>query len=531
MRNSMEAVPRPSTGPHLWLCLAIAGLGVAARAEHLASRSLWLDESVSWRVIRFPWTEMVERLSRDVHSPFYFSLLKLWTLTLGDSLLAMRGFGVLFSVVTSIGTYLLVLEVFGHRPKGATTFAALTSALVTLSPGQIFWSSQIRMYSLATALAVFSSWALLRALRPGAGSLRWLLYGVLALLLVYAHYFSSFLVLSQGFFALIVLLKRYQWTASALLRSMELRRAFWALLVFVVGWLPWLPVFLRQQSHVSANIAPVAAPNTAWRALELWYGLVIPGRVPHRAILVAGAVAIVAALIFFLWKEGVMALLPLLGAVVPWGLGVLLSMGDVALVHQRFLLPVQMFAIMGVVGALLSLPGRVTWAVPVVGLLAVTFDAGLKQRELFFSSLKPDARAAAEYLTRIQRPDDTVVVAGVLFHTMSYHSKDARGWRLYAHQGRVPFYGGGAFVSDADQVTRAEDLPRLGARGVVVVETNGYEKGDRSVTNVPALSCWKRAEADSFAMAIPPRSDILVTRYEVPPDCPAEPPPPSASGG
>src|SRR5262249_46920226 len=157
--------------------------------------SLWFDEAFSWRLIQFPLPELLDRVAQDVHPPLYFVLLKGWACLFGDSAVALRSFSAALGVLTVLGIYLVTRtacsqgEDTGPRDQswGSRATALLAASLVALSVFQVRYSWEARMYALATALAAFSTWALVRALRQPRSWAWWLVYSGLTALLAYTH--------------------------------------------------------------------------------------------------------------------------------------------------------------------------------------------------------------------------------------------------------------------------------------------------------------------------------------------------------
>jgi 4-amino-4-deoxy-L-arabinose transferase-like glycosyltransferase len=194
--------------------VAIALLGVillaatAMRLYPLAGRSFWFDEAFTWRLIDYPWLEMLDRAKRDNSPPFYYFVLKAWSEVFGTSPVALRSLSLLFGVVTALGAYLFCVEAFGrgsdtHVSSRARWMGLFAAALVAFSALQIRYSWEVRMYALATALTVFSGWALLRALRGGPRRGNWLLYALLATLLAYTHYFGLYTLAGHAVFTTV----------------------------------------------------------------------------------------------------------------------------------------------------------------------------------------------------------------------------------------------------------------------------------------------------------------------------------------
>lgn len=260
----------------LFLVGAVLVLGLLPRLQQLGAISVWFDEAFSRKMTTFGFVEIWDRTARDVHPPLYYWLLKVWTLSFGDSPVALRSMSVLFGLLTILGTFLLVREAgrgWKQRSPGiasqADAAALLAAAFVALSPFQIAWSLQARMYSLGTALAVLSSWLLLRALRPGPPRLAdWVGYVLLAVALSYTHIFGIFTIAAQAMFALAAALRR-GWSISGTGRWQTLGAVLLTFFAIELCWLPWAGEFLAQRDRVAAGYW---IPPFRWeRVLEVAY--------------------------------------------------------------------------------------------------------------------------------------------------------------------------------------------------------------------------------------------------------------------
>jgi predicted membrane-bound mannosyltransferase len=100
---------------------AIVAVGLLPRLYSLSERSLWFDEAFCWRLIQFPFFEMIEPVGRDNHPPLYFILLKAWATLFGDSAWTLRFLSVLFGLATIAGTYLFASAAYelGTEAVGA----------------------------------------------------------------------------------------------------------------------------------------------------------------------------------------------------------------------------------------------------------------------------------------------------------------------------------------------------------------------------------------------------------------------------
>ncbi len=188
------------------------------------NQSLWLDEAFQFK------------------STYFFSLKDLLTVYLpGDfnpplSYLINLGFGKVFgyseialrfpSVIFGVITIWLVYKLSNKKIWPALLLA--TSGL------HIYYSQEARMYSLA-ALAVTASFWFLK-------NKRWFWYTIFSLMAIYSHYLTVFIFPAQ-----LLLIKRK-----------DIKKLLLAWLGMSIGFLPWLPIFLKQLS------AGQATAGTSW---------------------------------------------------------------------------------------------------------------------------------------------------------------------------------------------------------------------------------------------------------------------------
>jgi hypothetical protein len=280
----------------LFVLAAILALAGALRCVGLGAKNLWLDESLSWRMLEFPVTEVIERTGdrATANPPLYFLVLRGWAAVFGESEFALRSLSVFFGLATVAGVYALVRALSrlpsageaGTQVLNGRGAALLAAALVAVSPFAVYVSQQARAYSMGTALFVWGSWSLIRALTAvGSGAGFWILYGVLALASCYVHYLTLFLLAAQGAFVVIFLYVRWESTpgvspaqdgsspptsmppppvgtgeTATASRAVTARgprfrtQLLWAVAVFVavgLGYLPWLSRLLEQSDRMA----------------------------------------------------------------------------------------------------------------------------------------------------------------------------------------------------------------------------------------------------------------------------------------
>ncbi len=216
---------RGTTG--IWL-LVVTFAAFTLRIIGLGFQPLWWDEGWTVYFATADVPTMIARTAIDIHPPFYYLILHLWTFIGGSSAISVRLFSALVGTLSIPLVFLLGRHLFDMR---VGIMAALAMAL---APFQIYYSQEARMYALATLLVLASVYLFVILLqREGQGStswIHWLLYVLVTSLAMYTQYYAAFVPVAQTVF----LLAAY-WRHRALLLK-------WlgAQMVLVLFYLPWL---------------------------------------------------------------------------------------------------------------------------------------------------------------------------------------------------------------------------------------------------------------------------------------------------
>lgn len=188
-------------------------------------QSLWLDEATQLILSAKSISEIIHNRVADFHPPLSYLLYHFW-LKLGSSEVWLRLLPVIFGVATVFAIYLLTIRMFNKR------IALLSALLLSISPYHIYYSQEVRMYSLAALLATLSMYFFVNIIK-GKRLTDTLAYVIATTSLLYTHYLGVFLVLSQFIFILIC--------------CKEKTRQFIAVTAVVtVLYIPWLPSLLKQ---------------------------------------------------------------------------------------------------------------------------------------------------------------------------------------------------------------------------------------------------------------------------------------------
>jgi len=166
----------------------------------------------------------------------------------GDSEFALAFFSLTFGVLLVAMTYHVAHRMLGRQ-------VALWSAfLITISPFHIWYSQEVRMYTLAALLGLLTWWCAWKALQGETRAI-WC-YALLAAIGLYVLYYFVFLLVIINF---IVLLR----ALFAQNRARNLTRTWmFAQLLVLALYAPWLPVACRQA---------IDPPVPPWRGFVPWH--------------------------------------------------------------------------------------------------------------------------------------------------------------------------------------------------------------------------------------------------------------------
>jgi 4-amino-4-deoxy-L-arabinose transferase-like glycosyltransferase len=220
------------------LLVLVTLLALGLRLYRLDAQSLWYDEGFSVYLGRMDLSQITERTAADIQPPLYYYLLHGWIGLLGDGEKTLRGLSLLFGVLTVPLIYAGALALFRSRLAGL-----LASLLVAVSPLHLWYSQEVRMYSLLTFLCLLSSYLLLVVLRE-EGRWRamalWAAYTMVCIAALYTHYFAFSVLAFQGVYLLL------DWWGRDLRPKRLLLGAVVSGMLILLAYVPWLPHLLTR---------------------------------------------------------------------------------------------------------------------------------------------------------------------------------------------------------------------------------------------------------------------------------------------
>ena len=205
--------------------------------------SIWFDESYSAYLVRGDFTKIWSLTAADVHPPFYYFLLKIWSSIFGSTDLSMRFMSVFFGALTIIVLFHLLRRWFGTR------VASISTLLAALSPMLIRYGQEMRMYTLIFFIVILATIVLDLAIKTQKKRY-YAIYAILVALGMWTHYFTALAWIVHVFY--IVVIRREN-----LFQKKWVLTYLGAILLFV----PWVPSFLSQVTEVQKGfwIPPVSA--------------------------------------------------------------------------------------------------------------------------------------------------------------------------------------------------------------------------------------------------------------------------------
>ncbi len=221
-----------------WL-LGLLLLSLILRLFQISDWSFWHDEALTVLLAQKSIPEVIAITATDVHPPLYYLIVKGFLL-FGQNELTARLPSVLFGVGSVLALYLLGQMLFDKA------VGLVGGYILAISPLQLFYAQEARMYTQLVCLTILSVWCLFYALQTNQG--RWWSFFVIgATLSCYTADFAFPVLGAMGVYVLFIDRRRKR-----------IYRFLVATGVIVLLYLPWLSIFITQTRAVAATywIAP-----------------------------------------------------------------------------------------------------------------------------------------------------------------------------------------------------------------------------------------------------------------------------------
>ncbi len=401
--------------PRISLLLIILA-SYALRAFHLGFQSLWRDEVDAMRFATQPLPQLLRMFVRPgENGPLYFLLLRPWLSVAGRSEFALRYFSLLWSVLAVALLYVLARRWAGRKA------AALAALLLAVSPYQIWYGQEGKMYAMITALVLFTFYSLTRAFEDGG--LWWLAAWLSASVSLYVHTLAALVI------PLALVLALIRW------RDVK-RHLVGALFCFGGMALPYLPLAWW---HAKLLESPKFHPGFPFVPFHTMLEILLNGYsggilgVLAKGMLFPPMVLLLGGLLFYRDRK-------ISASVAAWlllpPLMVYLVSLRVPLFADRYLIWVEpAFALTLALGYLaVERPNKAVAQV----LLGMTLGASLIGIVQQTAPIKSDFRGAASFVRSRRQPGDLYIfLMPYVRYTYHYYDPAARPWR------KSPYTNGG----------------------------------------------------------------------------------------
>lgn len=416
------------------LFVLILALAAFLRFYRIGAQSLWNDEGTSAALALRDLAAITRDAAHDIHPPLYYWLLHFWVRLWGVSEAALRSLSALLGVAVVGLVFLIGKALFGAQ------LGLLSAFLAALSPFQVYYSQETRMYMLLAAITCLGAYVLVRYMQEelshrgerGGGSSPSMssavnglsvLYALAVAMGLYTHYSFPILwgVWNLAYFAF------WLWQrggAGRLARWAAIQGAAFAL------YLPWLPIGLRQMTQWPA----ISEPHSLAFFVKDAFALLVGGHtlpMTRANLLVMGAALGAVALVGLLplrresdacaglpwWlRSGFVAAWLALPVLAQWAMSLLKP----AYRPKFFLVCAPAFAILmarGALGPLQNRPARrlgrlwaQMWLLLAVVVLASAGAQALQNYYFDPAYARDDYRGIARYIEAFGGPDDAVLI-------------------------------------------------------------------------------------------------------------------------
>lgn len=178
--------------------ILLALLAFGLRVQGLSVQPLWGDEGYSFYAATLPLGEMLAATAVDIHPPLYYALLRGWLAIAGPGAESARFLSVLSGTLLVPLMALFVRQV--APPPGRNRTGLLAAAITAFAPLAIYYSQEVRMYSLVTLLGLGSTYFLARVLagdKKAVGP-----YLAVSAAALYTMYYAAFILIFQAVYLL-----------------------------------------------------------------------------------------------------------------------------------------------------------------------------------------------------------------------------------------------------------------------------------------------------------------------------------------
>ncbi|TSC90760.1 MAG: Uncharacterized protein G01um10142_251 [Parcubacteria group bacterium Gr01-1014_2] len=384
--------------------IIIIGIGAFLRLYLIGSESLRLDETQSiWQASHT--TEFIHfYMLKNVHLPLHNTFLHFWIALFGFGEASVRTSSAIFGILSLPALYLLSREFLKRK------WALVATAIGTISPIWVWYSREVRMYTLLILVTTLSYYFFLRILRTNKLKY-YVFYTLVSLVGIYTHYFFLLVLLTQAVFFLSTW--KVDWNSRLTIPKRKILYNFLtAAVILLIAFSPWLYELIR--IHGSGTLAPELGKPTSFNIILSFFEFTF-GYQPDSvtAALIAFWPLIVLIGFIFLAKRNPInpnVYLMVIGIILPVFLTFMVSILYKPVYLTRYLIiitPLYYVFIAWLLAKSKGLSQKVLMTI-----LVVSLGAGLVNQSASPDIVvKEDYREATNYLSEKTNPRDIVALA------------------------------------------------------------------------------------------------------------------------
>jgi len=177
--------------------LLLVALGIVLRLWSIDSRGLWLDEAITVLQARQTLPKVIQTLQEGVHPPLFHVLMHFWITAFGATEGAVRGYAVVWGVLSIPAAYWATRIVYDRRS------GLIAAGITAVSPYLVWYSQEARMYTMMLFFSFMSLAFFSLAVRENRRR-HWVGYIVFTFFGMFTHYFYAFLVMGEILYFVVV---------------------------------------------------------------------------------------------------------------------------------------------------------------------------------------------------------------------------------------------------------------------------------------------------------------------------------------
>lgn len=225
---------------YTWIFVGLFVLAAVLRFTALDFQDIWIDEIYSMqntsdeKSLRTIYKILLET---DPHPPLYYMSLAVFRAIFGASIWVARFYSAIIGLAGLIAMYALAREMYNRST------ACIALAFLAVNYSHVYYSQEIRMYSLLFLTATCSFWALVRYMKLPSRR-RLIIYIIFSWLMINTHFFGLFTFVSQYAILTWWAFSAPDWKA----RLNGIRKVVIAGAITMVLYIPTLFIFINTTS-------------------------------------------------------------------------------------------------------------------------------------------------------------------------------------------------------------------------------------------------------------------------------------------